>query len=165
MANKTTWWVSGLGIAVVGLAGFAVFRWQQRGGQDFCYHSWLEIQPGVLTVGEVEGKAERFCCPACALTTARQTGKPVRVLRLTDFTTHQPLEPKTAFLVRGSDVQLCSHPHPMIVEDKQAVPIHFDRCLPSIVAFGSRDTAEAFRREHGGELLQMADLAPHLTVP
>ncbi len=29
----------------------------------------------------------------------------------------------------------------------------FDRCLPSLIAFATRDAAVAFQKQHGGELL------------
>ena len=165
MFNNSKWVGAAFGVAVVVLAGYVVFRSQQQSDQDICQHSGREIQPGLLTIGEVEGKTERFCCPACALTAALQTGKPVRIFRLTDFNTRQPLDPKTAFLVRGSDTNQCTHPHPLTDDAKQPLPIHFDRCLPSMLSFGTRQAAETFQREHGGELLRIADLAPHLTVP
>ena len=164
MSIKKNWAVLAAGIAVVAFAGYGVWEWQQQGQEDICQHSWRKIHPGVLTIGEVDGKEARFCCPACALTTAQQTGKPVRVLRLTDFYPHQPLDPAKAFLVRGSEMNLCTHPHPLVSEEKQPFDVHFDRCAPSILAFRSREEADAFRQEHGGEVLQIADLQPHLVV-
>ncbi|MBI4463601.1 MAG: hypothetical protein HY647_02750 [Acidobacteria bacterium] len=165
MSSNSKWVGSAFGVAVVALAGYFIFRSGQQSHADICHHSDRVIQPGVLTIGEFEGKTQRFCCPACALTTALQTGKPVRMIRLTDFDTHQPLEPKAAFLVRGSDTVLCTHPHPLTDDARQPLPVEFDRCLPSLLAFGTREAAEAFRQEHGGELLRLADLSPHLTVP
>jgi len=165
MASKNKWLASIVGIAAVAVAGVGIFQWQQRREENICHHSWRDIHPGVLTIGEVDGKQERFCCPACALTTAMQTGKPVRILRLTDFNTQKPLDPKEAFLVRGSDANLCAHPHPLTDQDKQSFPVHFDRCLPSMVAFGTVQKAEAFQQEHGGEMLRIADFSPHLRIP
>ena len=162
MSRKKKWGAFAATLAVVALAGYGAFQWQRRNQPDICQHSWREIHPGVLTIAEVDGKETRFCCPACALTTAEQTGKPVRVLRLSDFYTHQPLEPAAAFLVRGSEANLCTHPHPLVSEEKQPLDVHFDRCAPSILAFRSREEAEAFRQEHGGEVLRLADLGPHL---
>ena len=164
MSRNSKWVGSAFGVAIVALAGYFLFRSQQQSHPDICQHSGRDIPPGVLTIGEVEGKTERFCCPACAFTAAVQTGKPVRILQLTDFNTHHSRDPETAFLVRGSDTVLCTHPHPLTDDAKQPLPVHFDRCLPSILAFGTRESAEAFQRERGGELLQIADLAPHLTV-
>ena len=34
----------------------------------------------------------------------------------------------------------------------------YDRCLPSLLAFASRSRAEAFAREHGGEVKTFAEL-------
>ena len=155
-------------LILVGLAGFAVVKWQsqmRQNAQNVCQICWRPVHSSMLTVGEVNGEETRFCCPACALTTAQQTGKPVRLTRLTDFNSNQPLDPKAAFLVRGSDVNLDMHSQPLVDQEKRPVPVHFDRCTPSILAFRSREEAQAFQRDHGGELLQMAALKPHLVAP
>ena len=34
----------------------------------------------------------------------------------------------------------------------------WDRCLPSVIAFASRDAAVRFRAEHGGELRTHAEI-------
>ena len=155
-------------VVLLAVASYAVFQWQRQMRENagtVCQICWRPVHSSMLAVGEVNGEEKRFCCPACALTTAQQSGQPVRLTRLTDFNTNQPLDPKAAFLVRGSDVNLDMHSQPLVDQEKRPVPVHFDRCTPSILAFRSREEAQVFLKEHGGELLQIADLKPHLVAP
>lgn len=154
-----------LAVALIGGTGYIlVERWQQGSRQNVCQSCWREIHPSMATVGEVDGKRQQFCCPACALTTAQQSGTPVRIVQLTDFNTKQPLDPKMAFLVRGSNINPDLHSQPLVDPQKQPHPVHYDRCTPSILAFQTRQQAETFQRENGGDILQISDLKPHLLV-
>ena len=166
--SKTKLFSATIALILVAVAGYAVFEYQRQArenAENVCQICWRPVHDSMLTVGEVSGEEKRFCCAACALTTAQQIGKPVRLTRLTDFNSNQPLDPKAAFLVRGSDVNLDMHSQPLVDQEKRPVPVHFDRCTPSILAFRSREEAQAFLKEHGGELLQIADLKPHLVAP
>ena len=154
-----------LAIALIGATGYMlVGRWQKTQQENVCQACWREVHPGMETVGENKGKTERFCCPACALTTAQQGGTPIRILRLTDFNTKKPLDPKTAFLVQGSDINPDMHSQPLVDADKQPHPVHYDRCTPSILAFQTHEEAQTFQREHGGAVLPLSDLKPDLLV-
>ena len=165
---KTKLFSAAIALILVAVAGYAVYEYQHQARENagnVCQICWRPVHSSMLAVGEVNGEEKRFCCPACALTTAQQTGQPVRLTRITDFNTNQPLDPKTAFLVRGSDVNLDMHSQPLVNQEKRPVPVHFDRCTPSILAFRSREEAQSFQQAHGGELLQMADLKAHLVAP
>ena len=143
-----------LGVALIGAAGYAlVAYWQQGRRENICPFSWREIDPSMATVAEIDGKRQRLCCPACALATAQQSGTPVRIVEMTDFNTKKPLDPKTAFLVRGSNVNPDMHSQPLVDAESQPHPVHYDRCAPSLLAFQTRQQAEAFRRENGREVL------------
>lgn len=153
------------GIVLISATGYIlVERWQQGKRENICQFSWREIEPNMATVAEIDGKRQRICCPACALATAQQRGIPIRIVQLSDFNTKQPLDPKTAFLVQGSDINPDMHSQPLVDTDKQPHPVHYDRCMPGILAFQTRQQAETFQREHGGELLQISDLKSHLLV-
>ena len=111
------------------------------------------------TIGIVDGRKEVFCCPTCALTAHRQTGQAVQITELTDYETDHRLNPPDAYIVEGSDLNLCTHHHVIMEMDKQATPLQFDRCSPSIMAFAKKESAEKFRHEHGGSLMLFRDLA------
>ncbi|MBI2819790.1 MAG: hypothetical protein HYX73_07410 [Acidobacteria bacterium] len=168
MDKNKKWFSATMVLVLMVVASYAVFQWQRQIRQDtenVCQICWRPVHSSMLTMGEVNGEEKRFCCPACALTTAQQTGRPVHLTRLTDLNINQPLDPKTAILVRGSDVNLDMHSQPLVDQEKRPVPVHFDRCTPSILAFRTREEAQTFQRDHGGELLQITDLKPHLVAP
>jgi hypothetical protein len=99
-----------------------------------------------------------FCCPACALTEHEQEGKPVQITELTDFLTRAKLSPNEAFVVKSSDVNMCARMQGLMNADKRAADVLYDRCSPSILAFGQRSDAMQFAREHGGEVLPFSEI-------
>jgi hypothetical protein len=92
----------------------------------------------------------------CALTEHKQTGKQVRITRLTDFENRASLDPHKAVLVRGSELNPCRDNKGHTSHDKQPLHVHFDRCAPGVLAFSSREAAAAFARRHGGQVTQFA---------
>ena len=96
-------------------------------------------------------KREVFCCPTCALSAGAQTHEPVRFEQLADYDTGHELPPVDAYAVEGSDLIPCVRSHQMLNRDGQPVPMDFDRCSPSIIAFANQTSAERFASEHGGE--------------
>lgn len=139
-------------VAAVGL-GYAAFKVYRGSGPESCYACQRPIHAHSRTVALVNGRSRLFCCPACALSEHEQEGKPIRVTELTAFLTGAKLSPKDAFVVKGSDVNMCARTHELIDADKQAAEVHYDRCSPSLLAFGQRSEAMQFAREHGGEVL------------
>jgi hypothetical protein len=106
----------------------------------------------------VSGRTRLFCCPACALSEHEQEVKPIRVTELTAFLTGAELSPSDAFVVRGSDVNMCARTHELLDQDKRSADVHYDRCAPSMLAFAQRDEAVRFAREHGGEVLPFKEI-------
>ena len=98
------------------------------------------------------------CCLSCALSYGRQTSKPVTILSVTNHETGKPLQPDTATFVVGSDVSPCTHNAQQLRIEGNALPVQWDRCLPSILAFASRAPADAFQAQHGGTLRSFKEL-------
>jgi hypothetical protein len=69
---------------------------------------------------------------------------------LTALVTGAKLSPRESFVVRGSDVNMCARTHELINADKRSMRVNYDRCSPSLLAFGQRSEAMRFAREHGG---------------
>ena len=86
------------------------------------------------------------CCLSCALSYGRQTSKPVTIVSVTNHETGKPLAPDSATFVVGSDVSPCTHDAQQLRIEGEALPVQWDRCLPSILAFASRASADAFQR-------------------
>jgi len=152
-----------LGVAVVLLVllglGYAGWRISRSSEPRVCQVCSRPIHAHSRTVGLVGDRRELFCCPACAMTTHDQNGRPVKIVELTDYETSSPLAPSQAYLVRGSDVNTCAQQHGPVDPDKQPTIVHFDRCSPSLLAFVGREAAARFAKEHGGEVLSFSELA------
>jgi len=142
-------------VAVLGAIGFRAYRGAQP---EMCYACQRPIHAHSRTVASVNGRAKTFCCPACALSEREQEGRPVRIAELTSFLTGAKLAPNDAYVVKGSDVNLCAHAHEMIDADKRTAGVLYDRCSPSLIAFGQRSEAMEFAREHGGEVLAFKEV-------
>ncbi len=69
-----------------------------------------------------------------------------------DFTTGEFVPADQALYVEGSLVRLCAHD--LTQRDGMGVlyNVVWDRCLPSLLAFETREQGELFRRQKGGEI-------------
>jgi hypothetical protein len=78
----------------------------------------------------------------------------VRQALATDFASGRVIPAATAYYDEGGDVQYCTAGHPPVERGPQGVRRRaYDRCLPALVAFATRDEAEAYRKQHGGRIL------------
>ncbi len=153
-------------LVVVGLgllyAGWRVARSPESGACNACGRP---VHAQSQTLANTDGTPGVFCCPTCALTLHRQTGREVRVTQLTDFDTADKIDPDKAVIVLESSVNLCmrgeTHMHP----EKQLAPLGFDRCSPSMIAFSSRAGAENFARQNGGMATPFQELAAAYQAP
>ena len=146
--------ILGLGIVLALAMGFGFAAWRMTGSSQVaaCEACGRAIHTNMRTVAFVGDKREVFCCPTCALSAGAQTHEPVRFEQLADYETGHPLRPADAYAVEGSDLIPCVRSHQMLNREGQPVPMDFDRCSPSIIAFGNQTSAERFASEHGGEV-------------
>jgi hypothetical protein len=95
------------------------------------------------------------CCPGCALHhMINHPGEACKELA-TDFTSGRLIAAKSAYYDMGGDVQYCTRHDPSIQRvPGQGVDMRvYDRCLPVLVAFASKNDAEAYRQQHGGRVV------------
>lgn len=153
-------WLAVFAVVVVaaglGYAGLRVYRASQP---EQCYACVRAIHAHSRTVAIVNGKARTFCCPACALSEHEQEGKAVRVTELTSYLTGEKLTPDEAFIVKGSDVNMCAHARELVDEEKRPADLHYDRCSPSMLAFRQKSEAREFARRHGGQVSSFDEIA------
>ena len=144
---------------------YAGWRVTQFPESEACNACGRPLHAQSQTLASTDGAPGVFCCPTCALTLHRQTGREVLVTQLTDFDTGEKIDPDKAVIVLESRVNLCmrmeTHMHP----DKQPVPLEFDRCAPSMIAFRSRAGAENFARQNGGMVRSFRELAVAYQAP
>ena len=120
------------------------------------------IHDGMATLYTDNGKPQVACCPACAFEHGRESGRRTEITQVTDYLSKQPMAPDKAVFVVNSDEHPCSHAQVAAPETGQRLPVHYDRCLPSILAFHDTAAAQGFTREHGGDVLDWPKTLAHL---
>lgn len=123
-----------------------------------CAICYMPVPHDTRTIVSAEGKRSVACDPRCALTFQQQTGHPVELLQVTDFESGSTLDPGSATFVGGSDTAPDAHTEAVRMTPNDAAYLHWHRCLPSVLAFRTREAAERFQREHGGTVVSPADL-------
>jgi len=160
--RRRFWFAACVGVLVMAILGYAGWRTFSGSNPDECYACNRMIHAHTKTTAVVNGHARLFCCPACALSLHEQAGKPVQVVQLTSFLNGKALAPEDAYVVKGSNVNMCERMHALIQEDKRPADLRYDRCSPSLIAFGQRDEAVEFARDHGGEAMPFREAAAAL---
>jgi hypothetical protein len=164
--KRRTGWLPVLAVTV-GLAGAAVpqlRRWWVSPPPGYCPICRRHEHPDSVVKLRVQGVGViDVCCLSCALSYERQNFKPVTIVSVTDHQTGGPLAPDTATFVVGSDVSPCTHSTEPLRMEGQALSVQWDRCLPSILAFSSLESAAAFRRQHGGRVRTLPEIKQELT--
>jgi hypothetical protein len=146
-----------LAVALVGAT--ALFVYPRLKPEATCAACYRAIHGETHVVAHLEdGSTADVCCPRCALRFQKERGD-VTSVDVTDFRTMRRLDAKDAFFVEDSTVVMCRHDE-RVQEDRSGVQyeLTWDRCLPSLIAFASRDDAVAFRNESGGVVKTYAEL-------
>jgi hypothetical protein len=96
------------------------------------------------------GEIEDICCPRCGL--HFQLGRTdIAGAEAADFVTGERFQASEAYYVENSSVHLCCSEDPVEKDwSGTQYSLTWDRCLPSLVAFKSREEAAAFVRQNGG---------------
>lgn len=152
-----------IGLVAVFLAifacGYAAWRWVGALDEEWCFVCRRPVHAESKTVAYSEGKRSVFCCPACAASHRRQSGKPVIIAEFTDYETGRRLRPSEAVLVEGGDVNPCARTEVLVDAFKHTAHEHFDRCVPGMLAFSSPRAAAYFAARHGGRILRFSEIA------
>jgi hypothetical protein len=95
------------------------------------------------------------CCPGCALHHIINHPGEARKELATDFNSGHLIPARSAYYDMGGDMQYCTRRDPAIQRvPGQGVEMRvYDRCLPVLVAFASKDEAEAYQQQHGGRVV------------
>jgi hypothetical protein len=139
-------------VLLLAIGGYGVWRWSQP---DLCEVCERPIHPGMHYTIETNGGHETVtCCPRCGLRLqSRMDPSSILNVWAVDYDTRKQIDARKAFYVEGSAVHECCSETPRRNLEGDRYDLQWDRCLPSLVAFGSRDEAQAFRGEHGGEIV------------
>ncbi len=151
--------VLALGIVLASVAGL----WGCARRQPVCEFCRMPIPAGTEAQVEVDGRVHQVCDPRCALTHQQQTGEVSRLVRVTDFETGRAIDPARAYYLSGSDTA----PDVRSEASRQPMdPIYRDwhRCLPSVLAFASREAAARYQSVHGGRIETLGELGYRQTA-
>lgn len=99
------------------------------------------------------GHEVELCCPRCGLRFQRGRSD-VRSVDVSDYMSQRRLPASEAVYVAGSAVHPCCS-QAEILKDRSGIEYEmtWDRCLPSVIAFGSQEDALVFQQKQGGELM------------
>jgi hypothetical protein len=98
------------------------------------------------------------CCPRCGLAYLRDHHASPKSIEATDFASDRWIDGTRAIYVSGSDLSHCPARESRRDTFGCCAVKGYDRCLPSLLAFQSREAADSFRIRHGGELMTFAEL-------
>ena len=99
------------------------------------------------------GKVVETCCARCGLHYLESTHHRARKMEATDFVTGSWVDAANAIYVSDSDVHPCTEVQSMRDPQGCCLMKTYDRCLPSLVAFATKEPATAFQKSHGGQLV------------
>jgi hypothetical protein len=150
----------GVSVALALIVGALAGSWfvAYRQAPAFCQISGRPIQANMLTLVKVDGKLRYACCARCPLTLAERTHQKIQILEVTDYLTGKRLRAQDAFFVDGSSMEMCSGPRVRVDQYRTPYMRLFDRCSPSLLAFGSKQDAEDFIKTYGGQLQKLDEL-------
>lgn len=99
-----------------------------------------------------DGEVRQACCPRCGLH-FQQGRDDIVAVEVADFRTSELLDATQGIYVEDSSVNLCYLDTPVRrhIEGTEST-LAWDRCMPGLLAFESREDAEDFRHEQGGVL-------------
>jgi hypothetical protein len=98
------------------------------------------------------------CCPRCGLSLVAPGKDGTSGAQATDYETGRIVPADQAIYVRGADLAPCCSPNIVVTDSKVHLEKCFDRCYPSVIAFARPESALAFVKQHGGEMLKFDTL-------
>lgn len=145
--------VGAIVLALIGLGYWGASTLVRR-ESPLCQICQRPIHPGQEYVIElIDGRREHACCPRCGLHFQIHNSQRVRAAWATDYLTGERIDPTEATYVEASDVMTCCSTRPLKRGPESAAQLVWDRCLPALIAFQTREEAERFQQQHGGRLL------------
>ncbi len=138
-------------ITVLGVGAYLVITKPAAGTCRVCERG---MHPGVTYRLEIGNGNEDACCPRCGMHYQLENPGKVKRALATDLNSGQFIPADVATYVEGGDVAYCTMHSTPVERNPQGVAVReFDRCLPTLVAFRTRQEAEAYKGLHGGEVL------------
>ena len=146
--------ISLVAIGVITTLGAWAYLSVSRPSPDVCRVCQRGMHQGVTYRLELATGNEDACCPRCGMHYQIEHPGAAKKIWATDVNTGRFIAAESAYYVEGGDVAYCTMHSTPVERQPQGVAVRdFDRCLPSLVAFSTRQEAETYQKEHGGEVL------------
>lgn len=151
-------WITVLSLAAIAAVSVMAYRFVSAPRSDACQICERPLHYGVhYELVLKDGTKETACCARCGMHLAVERPGEIRAARATDLPSGEMIAAETAWYVEGGDEEFCTLHSPSVVREPAGVARRaYDRCLPQLVAFRTREQAEAYRSQHGGTVLNYA---------
>ena len=147
--------ISLVAIGAITTLGVWVFLSLSRPAAGVCRVCERGMHQGVTYRLELASGNEDACCPRCGMHYQIEHPGAAKKAWATDLNTGRFIAAEWAVYVEGGDVAYCTMHSTPVERQPQGVAVRdFDRCLPSLVAFRTRQAAETYQKQHGGEVLE-----------
>lgn len=94
------------------------------------------------------------CCARCAMHHMIHEPGLFKKAWATDYVSRRMISAQSAYYDEGGDVHYCTPPGTSVERQPEGVRVRvYDRCLPTLVAFATREEATTYQRQHGGRVL------------
>jgi hypothetical protein len=141
-------------LAAIVAVSLIAYRWEAPERPALCQVCGRVISKQTAFRMDTSDQTIDACCPACAIHYMLHHPGAVRQALATDFGSGRLIPASSAYYDEGGDVQYCTLHNPPVERGPQGVSVRvYDRCLPTLVAFASRDDADAYRQKHGGRVV------------
>ena len=144
-----------IGVALTGFVlGISFFVWTvvTTSRMNICVVCKRHVPAATRTRVEVDGLKTILSSPACARRWARRTDKKIVTTGVTDYETGRLIDPRSAYVVSGSDVDPCKEEEARSGTPEQPAGIATEPCPTSMISFATLDAAKLFQATHGGNL-------------
>jgi hypothetical protein len=146
-----------LALAAIGLTSYFAYRYEARPNPTFCNICNRQIHSGMGFLVQTDGHTEHACCPRCGIHYALNHPGKAQKAWATDLNSGESIPAETAYYDEGGNIDYCAAHGEAVQRQPQGVSVrHYDRCLPTLVAFKTRGEAETYQKEHGGRVLDYA---------
>jgi DNA-directed RNA polymerase subunit RPC12/RpoP len=146
-------------LLIFGIGGYLFYLVQTgrlAAGNPVCSVCKRPLHPAqTFIVVSKDGKEHPSCCPRCGLRFAIENR--AKATKATDFASSKRIDPESAYFVEGSDVMECCGSSTLLADGGMLCEMHYDRCMPSLLTFAGKDTAENFQHQHGGHIISFAE--------
>jgi hypothetical protein len=142
-------------LAALATVAFVSSRWEARREPALCQICGRQISKQTeFRMTKADGVMLDACCARCAMHYMLDHPGTVKDAWATDYTSGRKIVAASAYYDEGGNVQYCTVHAPRVEREPEGMRVRtYDRCLPTLVAFATRDDAAAYQHEHGGRVL------------